>query len=443
MHVTESGTSCAGIHDIGSAPANRTETGVKTVILTDSSRLPLGAATDLSGLNGQLTTLKTRPEVGGVVVDVASDQRIQDLNLQADGKPECPYAKNLVADALKDVVDSFRTTGNPGLKYVVLIGGDATIPFFRYPDEALLAPESQFNAGLKNTSASQASLSLNYVLSQDAYGADISVAQNANAFPVPDLAVGRLVETASEASTVLAAYLSDADGVVSASSSLVTGYDFLSDAADAVSERPRRRDRQCPGRADRAEQHLAHRSGLVERRRSQRRAARHDAPRPGVPRRSLQRDKCARGRLHHHGLDDAELAASTTDFTNSIVFSAGLSLRLQHVDPDASASVNQLDWAQALARKGATLIAGTGYQYGDTDFIMYSEQIYAGFAHQLRAGQRAGVGRAGAAAVQAGVPPGHAEPAWYRHEGSARVHALRTADAQRQPPGGGPDRGSE
>ncbi len=116
------------------------------------------------------------------------------------------------------------------------IGGDATIPFFRYPDEALLAPESQFNAGVLNTSASQASLSLNYVLSQDAYGADISVAQNANAFPVPDLAVGRLVETASEASTVLGAYLSDADGVVSASSSLVTGYDFLSDAADAVSD---------------------------------------------------------------------------------------------------------------------------------------------------------------------------------------------------------------
>ena len=47
---------------------------------------------------------------------------------------------------------------------------------------------------------------------------------------------------------------------------------------------------------------------------------------------------------------------------------------------------NQLDWAQAFARKGATLIAGTGYQYGDTDFIMYSEQIYAGFAHQLRVG---------------------------------------------------------
>ena len=31
-----------------------------------------------------------------------------------------------------------------------------------------------------------------------------------------------------------------------------------------------------------------------------------------------------------------------------------------------------LDWAQAFAQKGATLIAGTGYQYGDTDFLAYS-----------------------------------------------------------------------
>ena len=47
-----------------------------------------------------------------------------------------------------------------------------------------------------------------------------------------------------------------------------------------------------------------------------------------------------------------------------------------------------LDWAQAFARKKATLIAGTGYQYGDTDFLEYSERLYHNFARQLRAGRR-------------------------------------------------------
>ena len=46
----------------------------------------------------------------------------------------------------------------------------------------------------------------------------------------------------------------------------------------------------------------------------------------------------------------------------------------------------KLDWAQAFAQKRATLIAGTGYQYGDTDFIEYSERLYKNFARQLRAG---------------------------------------------------------
>ena len=52
-----------------------------------------------------------------------------------------------------------------------------------------------------------------------------------------------------------------------------------------------------------------------------------------------------------------------------------------------------LDWAQAFAQKGATLIAGTGYQYGDTDFLEYSERLYADFAQQLPRRHRAGRGR--------------------------------------------------
>ena len=88
-------------------------------------------------------------------------------------------------------------------------------------------------------------------------------------------------------------------------------------------------------------------------------------------------------------MSTTELAASTTDLTNSIVFSAGCHSGYNIVDPDAIAGVTvPLDWAQAFARKGATLIAGTGYQYGDTDFIVYSERIYADFAHQLRIGTR-------------------------------------------------------
>ena len=78
-------------------------------------------------------------------------------------------------------------------------------------------------------------LGSNYVLGQDAYGASTELSLRAGTFPVPDLAVGRLVETAEEASGMIDAYLATASGVVATpTTSLVTGYDFLEDAANSV-----------------------------------------------------------------------------------------------------------------------------------------------------------------------------------------------------------------
>jgi hypothetical protein len=73
--------------------------------------------------------------------------------------------------------------------------------------------------------------------------------------------------------------------------------------------------------------------------------------------------------------------------TNAIFYSAGCHSGYNIVDAhDVPGITLEPDWAQAFARKGATLIAGTGYQYGDTDFIEYSERLYRDFTRQLRQG---------------------------------------------------------
>ena len=88
---------------------------------------------------------------------------------------------------------------------------------------------------MRDDTASQASLRLGYVLSQDAYGAGLELSLNATDFPLPELAVGRLVETRQEILAVIAAYLGTADGTVATPKrGLVTGYDFLEDAALSV-----------------------------------------------------------------------------------------------------------------------------------------------------------------------------------------------------------------
>ena len=81
-----------------------------------------------------------------------------------------------------------------------------------------------------------------------------------------------------------------------------------------------------------------------------------------------------------------ELIPAAVNMTNTLVFSTGCHAGYNVVDADGISGVTPPDWAQVLASKGATLVAGTGFQYGDDELIEYSERIYAEFAHQLRVG---------------------------------------------------------
>ena len=387
VHAGQCGTVDASLAQTNHVPAAGSFT---TVILTDSSRIE-GTVAEISSLMSKLDELAARSEVRGVVVDLASDSAISTANAQADANLRCPFAKNVVADAIRQVIDMYRS---PSLKYVVLAGSDNVIPFFRHPDEALLGPEQQYVPPVLDASASQASLRLNYVLSQGDYGAKFSVSFGSDEIPIPDLAVGRLVETALEATNMIDAYLLTSGGTVpTPTSSLVTGYDFLQDASDAIqfefasglgggaqtdtlitpghigpqgSTNP---SDPLPWTADDlAGDFLGSRHDLIF-------LAGHFSA------------SSALAADYQTSLTTLDLLASPVDMTNSIIFSAGCHSGYNIVNEDGVPFVTfEPDWAQAFAQKGATFIGGTGYQYGDTEFLEYSERIYFEFARQLRSG---------------------------------------------------------
>ena len=91
------------------------------------------------------------------------------------------------------------------------------------------------------------SLEHDQVLSQDAYGSDTDVTIGGATMPVPDLAVGRLVKTTEEIESHDRA-LPGPDRTrpcrSPATASLVTGYDFLADAANARQRASS--SRRCP-----------------------------------------------------------------------------------------------------------------------------------------------------------------------------------------------------
>ena len=370
----------------------------RTVILTDLGRME-GTQAEKDAMSARLDDLKVRPEVNGAIVDVGGDARVAAANVQADANPSCPFAKNLVADAIRRIVDLYR----PSIEYVVIVGNDEAIPFFRHPDEAYLGPEQQYVPPVIDGSASQASLRLNYVLSQDDYGAKVSVSYGSGEIPIPDLAVGRLVETPVEVEGMLLAYLGTAAGVVDTpNSSLVTGYDFLQDAADAIHSEfvlglgggavtdtliaPNNispEDDRSWTANDLDSAFLTDRHDIVF-------LAGHFSA------------SSALAADYRTSLTTEDLITSGVNLTNSIIFSAGCHSGYNIVNSHGVPGVTaEPDWAQAFAKMGATFIGGTGYQYGDTEFIEYSERLYLDFARQLRTGTgEVSVGKALVAAKQ-------------------------------------------
>jgi hypothetical protein len=358
----------------------------ETLILTDFGRM--GLTPGAGDLWTRLTTLAGRPEVNGTVVDLGADPGVIFANGEADDSLnlQCPFAKNLVAKEIKEIIDAYWEL-NPGLKYLILVGNDHAIPFNRYPDRALLASEKEYEPPVQDDTTSYASLALGYVLSQDFYGAKIELSRNNTSLPIPRLAVGRLVEEPGDIIAFLDTYLGTSSSLVP-TSSLVTGYDFLADAATEIAYElstgigapaetlitdkqysPRDPD---PSVWDAATLNAA----LLGRRHDVVFLAGH-----------FSANSALAADFETHFLATDIVGASPGIFENTVVFSAGCHSGYNIVNPHGILGLTlEPDWAQAFVQKGANLIAGTGYQYGETEFMEYGERLYWYFSRFLRAG---------------------------------------------------------
>ncbi len=353
---------------IGSAPALVGSTA-QTVVAWDRPAIV--------GTDEEKATLATKLATLGTVINVADSPRIQQLRAQAEANPTCVYAQNLLASAIRDEI---RAHANTNLKYVVLVGGDSSIPFFRYPDLVDLAPESWYVPPVRSNTPSDASLRAQYILGQDEYGSSTVLSSNGFTFPVPDLGVGRLVETAAEASNAIDAYAKLSGQALTPHSSLVTGYDFIADSAQAV-----KAEVEAGIGSGHTSDSLINSSWTADNLRSY----------LLDPARKYDLVYLA-GHFDANSLLAADLkttinATEVTDpgvnLENTLVWSTGCHAGYGVVDGDGIPGITQgLDWAQAMAEKGATLVAGTSFQYGDDALVEYSERIYAEFARQLRVG---------------------------------------------------------
>ncbi len=370
-------------------PAHGTYT---SILLYDGTRMSMTPE-----LLGKLQTLAAHTAVNGVLIDVGSSPRVQALNALVDAPNNfgCVYAKQLVAQAIREIMQSYRSSST---RYGVLTGGDDVIPFFRYPDLTEQDPESSYVPPVKDQTPIQAALQRRYILSQDAYGAVDEVTLGEGRLPVATLAIGRLTETPQDIIGQIDAFLLVNGTVPTPTRAFVTGYDFLADGVAAV--------------ADEFDRGLVGASGENTRLNN----ATGETTRLISPRTCAPTESCAwtadeakayvlnkrYDLMYLAGHFDAyaalaadfkttiganDLLAAPADLRNMIVLSPGC-----HSGYNVPASAvppwfePKPDLPQVFARRGATLIANTGYQYGSAYTIDYGERLYLELSRALRTG---------------------------------------------------------
>jgi hypothetical protein len=289
---------------------------------------------------------------------------------------------NQVAEAIRVVIENYMTSET---QYLVIAGDDEIVPFYRVPDEAVLANERDY-ASLSLTQFNDPTflnptfwtLEKGFILTDDFYGDDDPLPWRGRQLFVPDLASGRLVESPTEIIQSIDNFLAEQQH--SLNTCLVTGYAFLTDSAEAIN---RTLSDPVTGfgmssteligdnwtAADLAREWPEASPDLV----SVNAHFQHWRALPGTG---------LAGLFYNTDLDDEN--ANSQFLLNQVAYSAGCHAGLNIPDPSVADPSSAPDFPQALASEGmAVWMANTGFGYGIDDTIALTERLLQYLTQEL------------------------------------------------------------
>jgi predicted outer membrane repeat protein len=215
-------------------------TGVNTLYLTNRQRLQgqVGSVTASEIVDAALATSGVNG-VDPAVVAVDDDPDVRAAYVAWSANRCDPEARNGVVRAIGDVLDDIVT---PAIENIVILGGDGVVPMAAIPDMTTYSNEATFAldvlTGSKGNELSGA-LGSGHLLSDDPYGtkSGIEISGTGHELYVPDVNLGRLVESGNQILQQLQnfkKYNGNLDPGTNPLTAAVTGYDFLTDGAQAV-----------------------------------------------------------------------------------------------------------------------------------------------------------------------------------------------------------------
>ena len=148
----------------------------------------------------------------------------------------CSSARaNAVVRAITDVVRTIRNA-RPAVRNLVLLGNDKALPFARLDDLTTIANEADYAWTFAREDDLYGAMFEHRVLSDDPYATTDPIPYLQRQLFVPQLAVGRLVETPAQITGALDRFVAFG-GDLDPASARTTGYDFLKDGAAALPPR--------------------------------------------------------------------------------------------------------------------------------------------------------------------------------------------------------------
>ena len=197
--------------------------------------------------------------------------------------------------------------------------------------------------------------------------------------------MGRLVTKAADVSHMLDVYTAN-NGQINPRSSLVTGYDFVADAATNAAADLSAGLGTTPDSLISPEGQSPSTSWTAADLQQKLLGSRHDIV--------FMAGHFSAGGLeaadYSTSLSAATVASSSVDMSNTLVLALGCHGGYNIPPADGVSGLSPSpDWTEAFAEKGATLLASTGYAYGDTVLTEYGEHLFDNFVHQLRVGSGA------------------------------------------------------
>jgi hypothetical protein len=350
------------------------------LILVNRARLAqLYSESEATQVMSKLGELANHAQVRGEVIRLDNNAAVSAAYAAWTSDQGSVDKANHLAAAIRSVVMTYLQQRS-GIEYLVLVGDDRALPMRRILDMTPRVSENSY----KHTDVNHptgAALKANYYLSDDYYGDREPTTGNGGELLIPDLAVGRLIESPSEIMSQIDAFLANPLTVVD--NILVSGYDFVQDVAvqdcDDWEQEFGMSKVDCSligetwtGAAFRA---LQLRTASPFKVQSISGHAAHYAE--GVPVGSATQAQ--------------DVVDAALDLSGGLLYTPGCHAGL-NVPPNNAD--NPVDLPQAFTSKGANYIGNTGYGWGMRSDIGLSEKVMRLYTRALLQGAKASMGKA-------------------------------------------------